>query len=127
MLMPLSVAVVIWLVVDSDKRTLRTVLAVNSLPSETRILDHATFSWTDYREEFLISFSGNYEDLLVGREFMICDPQESSKKAAAGLKAHEEMKLKYCYGAGNWQSELGAVTVLLNEERSKAVVVFDQD
>ncbi|WP_041590165.1 hypothetical protein [Teredinibacter turnerae] len=126
-LITLSVAGSIWFLVDSDKRTLRAVLAVNSLPSNTRIIDHATFAWTDYREEFFITFSGSYEGLLVGREFLECEPSESSKTATAGLKAHEAVRLKHCYRAGDWQSERGSVTVSLNEERSKAVVVFDQD
>lgn len=126
-LISISFIGLIWFVVDSDKRTLRSVLAINSLPSNTKIIDHATFAWTDYREEFLITFSGSYEDLLAGGEFSKCNPSESSKTVAAALKDHKEVKLKYCYGAGDWQSEHGSVTVSLNEERSIAVVVFDQD
>jgi len=123
----ISALVLTWFIWSSDQRTIKSILNVVSLPSGTKILDHASFAWTDYREEYLISFSGSYEKLLAGREFASCESKANSIEASAGLKSHEPVNLKYCYQAGDWETSEGFVRVSLNEKRSHAVIVYDQD
>ena len=111
-----------------EKRLLRSVLQIDSLPSGTKVLDRATWSWTDYREEYFISFRGDHMELLSGRKWEECHaPPGSSIDFSAGLRAHTPATLTSCLTSGGSHLSEGLVRIALNRTKTVAVIIYDVD
>lgn len=111
-----------------ETRFLKSALQVDSLPSETRVLDRATWSWTDYRKELFISFGGDHRVLLSGREWEKCySPAGSNFDFAAALRVHTPTSLTSCLTSGDWQSSGGQVQIAMDEAKTMAVIIYTVD
>ena len=114
-------------IITEEKRFLRKVLNIDSLPPGTEVIDRATWAWTDYREEYLISFDGPYTLLLGGRDYEACDIPRSSHDASAGLRGHEPVPMSACYASGNWKTAEGGVEIMISTDNHMAVVIYSAE
>lgn len=119
-----------WIYLEYDERRFlkEHVLKVDAFPKGMRVLDRETWAWTDYREEYLLSFDPNESNVLLsGRAFGRREVSGSSQEISAGLRKHEPFPLVSCYYSGDWQSQDGAVEVCFDASNSKAFVSYTAD
>ena len=132
--MKLSVTVLIVLLVsiwtyfvNEDSYMLKnSVLKIEDLPESLIIMQKEVFSWTDYREEYLLSIDPDYLSLILsGREYNKCEPSPDSVSATSLIKAHEVFDISLCFISEDWQGKYGSVKIQANEIKDRLVVIYD--
>lgn len=103
------------------------VFKIEALPDSVEIIDRATWSWTDYREEYVLFVSPEaFDELLKGRDYEPCSLSGTSKDVSAGLEQHEPFNVVDCFGAGDFQKD-GSVQIYTSLDSTALVVIYDAD
>ena len=111
----------------SSRFLAHSVLRIDGLPESVVVVDRATFSWMDYRQEYALDVAPEHFSLLLeGRDYSARGASGTSRERSEGLVRHEAFDVTSCFRAGNFRTD-GMVQICASLNKDEVVVIYDAE